>query len=124
MTEPLALLAYERVLPGSQLVNRLQDMRYRVQTVPGPENLVDTVEREKPLLVIADLGTRTSQMCDAIRQLKQIETTKHIPVVAIIAVSSASAEKAARDSGADMVVTDSAIQIHFKQLLDQALHLE
>jgi CheY-like chemotaxis protein len=124
MNEPLALIAYERVLPGGQLVNRLQDLRYRVQTLPGPETLAETAEREKPMLVIADLGTKASEMCDAIRQVKQCQATSHIPVIAIIAVSNASAEKAARDSGADLVVTDSAIQIHFKQLLDQALHLE
>ena len=124
MNEPLALLAYERVLPGSQLVNRLQDLRYRVQTLPGPDTLFGTAEREKPLLVIADLGTKTSQMCDAIRQLKQNQATAHIPVIAIIPVGGAAAEKPPRDAGADLVVTDSAIQIHLTQLLDQALHLE
>lgn len=124
MIEPLVLLAYERVLPGSQLANRLQDMRYRVQTVAEPERLVETAQHQKPLLVIADLATNTTQMCEAIRQLKQTQATQHIPVMAIIAVSSASAQQAARQAGADLVVTDSAVQVHFKELLDQALHVE
>jgi CheY-like chemotaxis protein len=63
-------------------------------------------------------------MCDAVGQLKRLPATSHIPVLAIVAVSSATVEKAARDAGADLVVTDSAVQIHFKQLLDQALHLD
>jgi len=124
MTEPLVLVAYERVLPGSQLVNRLQDMHYRVQTVAEPDRLVETAQREKPLLVIADLATKTSQMCEAIRQLKQSPSTRHIPVMAIIAVNSASAEQTARQAGADLVVTDSGIQVHFKELLEQALTLD
>src|SRR5438445_9362650 len=33
MTTPLALVFYENLLPGSQLVNRLQDLGYRVQTI-------------------------------------------------------------------------------------------
>ena len=33
MTQPLALVLYEKLLPGSQLVNRLQDLNYRVQTI-------------------------------------------------------------------------------------------
>src|SRR5262245_49139849 len=39
MTEPLALVVYEKLLPGSQLVNRLQDLKYRVQTVADPTQL-------------------------------------------------------------------------------------
>ena len=33
MTQPLALVFYEKLMPGSQLVNRLQDLNYRVQAV-------------------------------------------------------------------------------------------
>lgn len=124
MIEPLVLLAYERVLPGSQLANRLQDMHYRVQTLAEPDRLVETAQRDKPMLVIADLATKTSQMAEAIRQLKQSPATRHIPVMAIIAVSSASAEQTARQAGADLVVTDSAVQLHFKELLEQALHVD
>ena len=40
MIQPLALVFYERLLPGSQVVNRLQDMRYRVQVVGDPAGLV------------------------------------------------------------------------------------
>ena len=33
MTRPLALVFYEKFMPGSQLVNRLQDLNYRVRVV-------------------------------------------------------------------------------------------
>ena len=34
MTQPLALVWYEKLMPGSKLVNRLQDLGYRVLTAP------------------------------------------------------------------------------------------
>src|SRR6266850_298297 len=55
MTEPLAIVLYERLMPGSQLVNRLQDLKYRVQTVNDPALLVDCAEQAKPMLVLVDL---------------------------------------------------------------------
>ena len=39
MTQPLALVVYEKLLPGTQLVNRLQDLHYRVQAVTDADTL-------------------------------------------------------------------------------------
>ena len=55
MTEPLALVFYEKLMPGSQIVNRLQDLKYRVQTIGDAASLVEAGEHAKPLLVVADL---------------------------------------------------------------------
>ena len=44
MSEPLALVLYEKLLPGSQLVNRLQDLKYRVQTISDPAKLTESAE--------------------------------------------------------------------------------
>ena len=33
MSQPLAVVFYERLMPGSQLVNRLQDLNYRVLAI-------------------------------------------------------------------------------------------
>src|ERR1700677_3769532 len=54
MTQPLALVLYEKLLPGSQLVNRLQDAGYRVQTVPAADALVASAEQEKTIIVLTD----------------------------------------------------------------------
>src|SRR3989442_450923 len=51
MTQPLALVLYERLLPGTQLVNRLQDLNYRVQTLSDPALLVDCAKQAKPMIV-------------------------------------------------------------------------
>src|SRR5207248_5289520 len=55
MTQPLALVLYEKLLPASQIVNRLQDLNYRAQAVGDPSLLVESAEQAKPLLVLADL---------------------------------------------------------------------
>ena len=57
MTEPLALVLYEKLLPGSQLVNRLHDLRYRVQVIADADTLVECAEQEKPMVVLADLAS-------------------------------------------------------------------
>ncbi|MEI7534834.1 MAG: hypothetical protein WCK57_10745 [Verrucomicrobiae bacterium] len=58
MPQPLAIFFYERLMPGSQLVNRLQDLNYRVLALDNAARLAATVQREMPLLVFADLDAK------------------------------------------------------------------
>jgi CheY-like chemotaxis protein len=124
MTRPLALFVYERVMPGGQLVNRLQDLGYRVQSLANPATLVEQAEREKPLLIMVDLEPHPEEICAAISNLRQNPATAHIPVIAFAAASRASAHDLARAAGATLVVTDSAIIIHLNQFLEQALQVD
>ena len=124
MNRPLALFVYERLLPAGQLVNRLQDLGYRVQSLGDPGTLVEQAEREKPLLVLADLEPRPDEVCAAIANLKKNTSTAHLPVIAFAAASHAPAQEAARAAGATLVVNDTAILVHLNQFLDQALQVE
>src|SRR2546425_5393942 len=124
MKQPLALLLYEKLLPGGQLVNRLQDLGYRVQPVPSPEELVPTAEREKPLLAFVDLEPRCEVICEAISALRQNASTSHIPVVAFAPQQSAEAHASARRAGATLVVHDSALLLHLGHFLEQALQVD
>ena len=124
MTEPLALFLYERLLPGGQLVNRLQDMGYRVQSISAPASLVEHAEREKPLLVLADVEAHQEEVCEAISRLKQNVATAHIPVIAVSSGTNSAGQAAARDAGATLVVSDTAILAHLSQFLDQALQVD
>ena len=83
MAEPLALLLYERLLPGGQLVNHLQDRGYRVQTVTDPAGLVQAAEEYKPLLAFVDVAPHAEQVCSEVNRLKANASTAHIPVIAI-----------------------------------------
>jgi len=124
MTQPLALVLYEKLLPGSQLVNRLQDLNYRVQTLADPVLLVQTAEQAKPMLVLADLEPAARNVSAAILRLKENVSTKHLPVIAICAEEAKDLQDAARNAGANLVVSDVAILGHLEQFLEQALHLE
>jgi CheY-like chemotaxis protein len=124
MTKPLALISYEQLLPGSQLVNRLQDLGYRVQTVADAGKLVEQAERAKPLVVIADLASQKQDLCAAIARLKQNTPTKHIPVLAFAPHKNAKLQAAARTAGATLVASDTAILAQFPQLLEQALQVD
>ena len=124
MTQPLALFLYEKLLPGGQLVNRLQDLGYRVQPLSNPASLVEHAEQEKPLLVLADIEPHQEQVCVAISSLKHNAATAHIPVIAVSSGTNTGGQAAARDAGATLAVSDTAILVHLSQFLEQALQVD
>ena len=124
MTQPLTLLLYQKLIPGGQLVNRLQDLGYRVQPVADPAALVGDAERGKPLFIIADVEPRHESPCAAIAPLRRNSATTHIPVIAFAAAGNAVAQDAARAAGATLVVPDHAILPHLDQFLEQALQVD
>ncbi len=123
MLQPLAIVFYERVMPGSQLVNRLQDMHYRVLALANAARLAATVLREMPLLVIADLDAQ-SGVADAITKIRAEAATNHISIIAFAPDHRPELLPAAQAAGANLAVTESALTGHFAQMLDQALHVE
>ena len=124
MNQPLALIIYERLLPGSQLLNRLQDLSYRVQVVTNVDSLVECAEQSKPMLVLADLESTRFNVCAAIARLKQTPITQHLPVIAFGGDNSPDLQAAARAAGVALVVGETAILQHLPQLLEQALQVE
>ena len=124
MIRPLALVCYEKLLPGSQLVNRLQDLGYRVLTLSDAGSLVAGAEREKPLLVLADLESTRQDVCAAISGLKQNAATRHLPVIAFADEAESGLQGAAREAGAALVVSENRLLSQLEQLLDQALQVE
>ncbi|HOC51750.1 MAG: hypothetical protein KA117_12670 [Verrucomicrobia bacterium] len=124
MTQPLALVFYERLLPGSQLVNRLQDLNYRVQVIVNADQLVECAEQAKPMLVLADLKSKQNNVCPALARLKQNPTTRHLPVVAFCGENDAEWQEATQMGGVTLLVSEAAILNHLPQFLEQALQVE
>jgi PleD family two-component response regulator len=124
MTQPLALVLYENLLPGSQLVNRLQDLNYRVQSVSDTRLLVECCEQTKPMLVLADLSARHPDVCDAVARLKRNASTKHMPVIAFGDETDPELQKAALAAGVTLIVSESALLNHLPECLDQALSID
>jgi CheY-like chemotaxis protein len=123
MTSPLALVVYENLLPGSQLANRLRDMSYRVVAVTDPATLVEQAEQEKPIVVLLDLASKSTDMCDLIKRLKENPATGHLPVLAYTDQKSKDLQQAAIAAGATLVAVDTAMLAQLPQLLEQALEV-
>jgi CheY-like chemotaxis protein len=127
VTLPLALVFYEDLIPGSQLVNRLQDLQYRVQAVSKLEELVACAASAGPMLIFTDLTSRNGDVCAVIRKLRANPATAHLPVIGFAddAEDAESALAAAgRAAGATLVVADSAILTHLTQFIERALQVE
>jgi PleD family two-component response regulator len=115
---------YKRLLPGSQVVGRLQDLNYRVETLNEPDLLVQRAESTKPILVLADLKPDPEVLGKVISQLKKNASTSHLPVLVFGSESKTPAEEAVAQAGASLVVSDSAIVGYLPQLLEQVLRVD
>ncbi|MBI3875241.1 MAG: hypothetical protein HY300_04640 [Verrucomicrobia bacterium] len=124
MTQPLALLVYEELLPGSQLVNRLVDLGYRVQTLADAGQLVATAERDKPLVVLLDLASKTADVCAVLSELKANAATSHLPVLAFTTSKDEKLQTAAHKAGAKLVASAEAVSGQLPLLLQQVIEVE
>jgi CheY-like chemotaxis protein len=109
-------------LLGGQLASRLQDMGYRVQTVHDAATLQEQCEREKPLVLLAEVSDRPGA-CDAIALVKKTPATSHIPVLAFSTSHDKALQAAAGQAGVSLLAGEAALLEHLPQLLDQVLQL-
>jgi CheY-like chemotaxis protein len=124
VTQPLALVYYEKLMPGSQLVNRLQDLNYRVQPLTDANQLTSIAKSEGPMLIFADLASSRSDICAVIAGLRKSPDTAHIPILAFADETAESLQAAARQAGATVVVSNTALLAQLPNLLEQALRVE
>lgn len=124
MTKPLALVAYENLLPGSQLVNKLRDLGYRVQVVNSASQLAAQTIEQKPLLVFADVASDHNGFCHAIGELRRAASTCHIPVVVFVDQEDATQRVAAQVAGATLIASGQAALAQLPQLIEQALQVD
>jgi CheY-like chemotaxis protein len=121
--QPLAIVFYERLMPGSQLVNRLQDLNYRVLAVNNPALLAATAKRETPLILFVDLEAR-GDISGAIEKIRAESATSHLPIIAFAPDSKTDLLAAAQQAGANLTASESALSGHLETLLEQALHVD
>lgn len=121
--EPLALVFYERLMPGSQLVNRLQDLNYRVLALSDGSRLAATAQRESPLLLFIDLAA-PGNVCEIIASLRSTPGTAHVPVIGFAPENMADLLTTAKTAGANFAVTETAVIAHLPQLIDHALRVD
>jgi PleD family two-component response regulator len=124
MTEPLALLVYEHLLPGSQLINRLQDLGYRVQTLSDLAALVPRAREDRPMVALVDLNFRNADVCAGIQALRTHADTAHVPVIAFCDPKNRALQTAAHRAGATLVAASDGILEQLATLIDRAIEVE
>jgi CheY-like chemotaxis protein len=124
MTLPLALVVYEKLLPGTQLINRLEDLHYRVQALTDAGLLAETARKEKPLVILADATSKRNDVFPAVTSVKADKSTAHIPVIVFTPEDAEALREQAHKAGATLAVSEAAILNHLAQFLDQALQLD
>jgi CheY-like chemotaxis protein len=123
MSSPLALIYYANLLPGSQLANRLRDLGYSTQSLSSVAGLGPACERDKPLVLVAELSP-PGEVCAAVAQLKSNPATQHISVLAYSAAQDEALQTKAREAGVNLLAGTAAIAEYLPQLLEQILNVE
>jgi len=124
VNSPLAILFYEDLIPGTQLVNRLQDLRYRVQVAASPEELLELAASAGPMLIFADVVSKRLDVCALIRKLRTNADTSHLPIIGFGDDDQVDLQSLAKEAGATLMVTDAALIPHLEQFIQEALRVE
>ena len=123
MMKPLALVFYERLLPGSQLANRLSDLGYRVHTIEEAALILETARQQKPIVLLMDLVTRRANICEIIKEVRRNEETSHVPIIGFATQNNPQIQEEAVKAGATLVAIDDALLPQLPHLLEQALEV-
>lgn len=124
MNQPVALLLYEKLLPGSQVGNRLRDLGYRVETLLEAKRLVAHAETLLPFVVVLDLESSTVDTCALIRDLRRSPVIGHVPVLAFAGNDTEPLKQSAGTAGATLVTSEDALLSQLPVLLEQTLRID
>lgn len=106
------------------MVNRLQDMGYRVVATTDHHQLVAEVRKHLPMVFVADLECKTGDIADVIRELKEDLETQHIPVLAFANLEDEALHEKARIAGAKLIAGREGVLEQLPHLLDHVLEMD
>lgn len=125
---PLALVFYENLLTGNQILNKLRELGYRTALASDLHQIAEQASKERPLVFLVELGQEVERSCDAIHRLKSNPSTAHIPVLAYGRLGESKPGRkmaqAATAAGATLVAAEGGMLSQLAQLLDQVLLIE
>jgi CheY-like chemotaxis protein len=98
------------------LSRRLERRGYRVVLAVDGEQAIATGRRERPDLILMDLGLPRVDGCEATRQLKADPTTRHIPIIVLSAHAMTDDRDKALLAGGDAFDTKP---VRFQPLLEK-----
>ena len=127
MTSPLALIFYESLLTGNQLVNRLQDLGYRVVVVTDLGRLAEQAAEVKPLVCVVEFGALADRACAAVRSLHAAAPTTHVPVLGLYNFTGKKTDRTIADSaqaaGVTLLANERGFVAQLPELLQRVLEV-
>lgn len=124
MTEPLALVFYEKLLPGQQLINRLHDLGYRTQAVTNASLLENETQNSKPMLLVAEFPANKLEIHKTLASLKKNPATAHVPILAYTVEPTSAVQEKARAAGAKLIASEKGLLDQLPHLLEQVLQVD
>lgn len=108
---------------ATQLVERLEALRYRHVLLTSPAGLVAAAVESRPIVILTDVDVSPEEVSAALQQLRANPATAHIPVIGFGHEVAETSQAALVALGATLVVNDAAMLSHLAQLLDRALEV-
>lgn len=124
VTKPLAIVFYEKLLPGSRLPFRLADLGWRVSEVKLANQLIPEVRAQMPLVVLMELALRTGDTCPVISEIRRDPVVRHIPVLGYCDPKNKKLCDAAIAAGASLVAAEAGLLEQLPHLLNHVLAVE
>jgi CheY-like chemotaxis protein len=122
VTQPLALIYYQKLLPGSTLANRLRDLNYRVHVAGKPQELASVSGADGPMFLLVDVNLGSGELCQITQNIRQDPKTSHLPILAFAEDESVQAQVLA--AGATVAASDVAVVTHLEELLERLLRID
>jgi CheY-like chemotaxis protein len=124
VTKPLAIVFYEKLLPGSRLPFRLADLGWRVSEVKLANQVIPEVRSQMPIVVLMELALRTGDTCPVISEIRRDPVVRHIPVLGYCDPKNTKLCEAALAAGASLVAAEAGLLEQLPHLLNHVLAVE
>lgn len=121
MPQPVAIHVFDNLMLGMSVTAGLEKLGYEVQRIDNATLLTEKAAELKPFLIVIDLTTKMGNVNAALRAIKADPTLQHIRVLAYGDHKNESLLDSARQAGADVVTSNSAVASHLNDLVQQAL---
>ena len=121
MPQPIALHAFDNLMLGTGVKTNLEKLGYAVHRLDSADGLAQKAGELKPFLIVLDLTIKLGDVNAAIRSIKSEPSLQHIRILAYGDHQNEAVLEAARQAGADVVTSNSAVSSHLEEVVQQVL---
>jgi PleD family two-component response regulator len=120
----LAIVFYEKLLPGSRIGHQLADLGWRVLEVKLASDLLPQVRSQRPVLIVAEVALRTGDLLPVIAELKRLPETSHVPILGYGDPKNQKLVDAALLAGVRLMAAEAGLFDQLPQLLEHVLAVD